>query len=63
MTCETGTNTLARPGIGTTVVTNLYDASNFAKIVKSRDNKIIGYFFNPTAIENGRVVGGATYYQ
>ncbi len=62
MTCEGGTNTLAKPGIGTTVATNLLYASNPAKIVKSGDNKIIGHFFNPTAIENGKVVGGATYY-
>ena len=63
LTCEGGTNTIARPGIGASVATNLMYASNPAKIVKAGENKIIGHFFNPTAIgSNGEIVGGATYY-
>ena len=63
LTCEGGTNTMAHPGIGASVATNLMYASSPAKIVKAGENKIIGHFYNPTALgSNGEIVGGATYY-
>ena len=57
LTCEGGENTIAQPGIGASVITNLIYGSNPGKIVRSGDNKIIGHFFSPTKTHSG-----ATYY-